>query len=576
MKPLYVKKNGVVYKISGTGIPSIYPAANVEYDNTVTSELQATDVQDAIDELSTRQGGVQSDWNENDSAELDYIKNKPQNLVQDANYVHTDNNYDATAKNKVDSLGKNTAYGTCSTAGDVKDKVATLSNATNWVLEVGTIVGIRFTYTNTYAMTSGNRVTLNVNSTGAKEIRYSDDIWTGGADVKCPTAFGEANQTIYYMYDGTYWVWISHSKDNDTLYNFVGREFRSCDWNDAGLETGFGGDANLMVVNGVYYYNSNGPSTSIGASANDGSVFVHTCDDGYVVQIAQNYETGNIFVRAMNDNVWGAWKKPDAGTVNGLTVQTAVPSGAVFTDTNTTYTFAGGTNKFTVTPAGGTAQDVTVTPSITNNVTGTGTSGYLTKFNGANTITNGPQLGSDTTKYLRNDGSWQVPPDNDTKNTAGSTNSTSKLFLVGATEQSANPQTYSNTNVFATNGALQSYSMNATTYGVNQTNGTEGGISLYAGVGYVTTYGIAFRGTGNSGKHGYVQSDWATYFYMNSGGTTRGWVFNCGATSGVASISGAGNAVFNGSVTIGGNQANTSGARMEYNSTNKCIDFVFA
>ena len=105
MKPLYVKKNGVVYKISGTGIPSIYPAANVEYDNTVTSELQATDVQGAIDELSTRQGGVQSDWDEDDSTELDYIKNKPQNLVQDASYVHTDNNYDNTAKNAVDSLG---------------------------------------------------------------------------------------------------------------------------------------------------------------------------------------------------------------------------------------------------------------------------------------------------------------------------------------------------------------------------------------------------------------------------------------------------------------------------------------
>ena len=40
---------------------------------------------------------------------------------------------------------------------------------------------------------------------------------------------------------------------------------------------------------------------------------------------------------------------------------------------NTTYTFASGTNEFTVTPKGGTAQTVTVTPSITNNVTYTGT-----------------------------------------------------------------------------------------------------------------------------------------------------------------------------------------------------------
>jgi hypothetical protein len=42
------------------------------------------------------------------------------------------------------------------------------------------------------------------------------------------------------------------------------------------------------------------------------------------------------------------------------------------TDTNTTYTFAGGTNQFTVTPSNGTAQTVSVTPSIANNVTGSG------------------------------------------------------------------------------------------------------------------------------------------------------------------------------------------------------------
>ena len=33
--------------------------------------------------------------------------------------------------------------------------------------------------------------------------------------------------------------------------------------------------------------------------------------------------------------------------------------------------------------------------------------------------------------------------DTDTKNTAGSTDTSSKIFLVGATSQAANPQTYS-------------------------------------------------------------------------------------------------------------------------------------
>lgn len=42
----------------------------------------------------------------------------------------------------------------------------------------------------------------------------------------------------------------------------------------------------------------------------------------------------------------------------------------------------------------------------------------------------------------------------DTKNTAGSTDTSSKIFLVGAASQAANPQTYSDNEVYATNGKL--------------------------------------------------------------------------------------------------------------------------
>ena len=149
---------------------------------------------------------------------------------------------------------------------------------------------------------------------------------------------------------------------------------------------------------------------------------------GRPIQIAVSDSGVRVQRVATADNAWGSWVK--------------LPN----SDNNTTYTFANGTNGFTVTPSGGTAQTVTVTPSITNNVTGSGTSGYLTKFNGAHTITNGPQLGSSTTTYLNNAGSWATPPD--TKNTAGSTNTSSKIYLIGATSQAANPQTYSNSGVF--------------------------------------------------------------------------------------------------------------------------------
>ena len=47
---------------------------------------------------------VQADWTQSDSSAVDFIKNKPANLVQDANYVHTDNNFTNADKTKLDSV----------------------------------------------------------------------------------------------------------------------------------------------------------------------------------------------------------------------------------------------------------------------------------------------------------------------------------------------------------------------------------------------------------------------------------------------------------------------------------------
>ena len=49
---------------------------------------------------------------------------------------------------------------------------------------------------------------------------------------------------------------------------------------------------------------------------------------------------------------------------------------------------------------------------------------------------------------------FTMPSDSDTKNTAGSTNNTNKLFLIGAESQGANPQTFSNSQVYTTDGTL--------------------------------------------------------------------------------------------------------------------------
>lgn len=67
----------------------------------------------------------------------------------------------------------------------------------------------------------------------------------------------------------------------------------------------------------------------------------------------------------------------------------------------------------------------------------------------------------DGTSWVMND----YIEDTDTgQSTAGATNSTSKLFLVGATSQAAGQTTYSNSSVYATNGALHATSFHATSF----------------------------------------------------------------------------------------------------------------
>ena len=77
----------------------------------------------------------------------------------------------------------------------------------------------------------------------------------------------------------------------------------------------------------------------------------------------------------------------------------------------------------------GTAVTIPTIPS--NNVTGSGTSGYLAKWNGANSLTNGPQITSGGTGFLKQDGTWATPTNTDTKVTqsASTTSNWRKLLL---------------------------------------------------------------------------------------------------------------------------------------------------
>lgn len=69
------------------------------------------------------------------------------------------------------------------------------------------------------------------------------------------------------------------------------------------------------------------------------------------------------------------------------------------------------------------------------------------------------ESGTNYAVKLSSEKAYVTVPWTDTKNTAGSTDTSSKIFLIGATTQTANPQTYSDNEVYVTSGVLTTKSV---------------------------------------------------------------------------------------------------------------------
>ena len=94
-------------------------------------------------------------------------------------------------------------------------------------------------------------------------------------------------------------------------------------------------------------------------------------------------------------------------------------------------------------------------------------------------IKNITRSGTTFTAYRQNGTSFTfTQQDNDTKNTAGSTDTSSKIFLVGATSQDANPQTYSDNEVYATDGVLTAKSLSVNAKANFEYDTTSGGLKV--------------------------------------------------------------------------------------------------
>lgn len=127
------------------------------------------------------------------------------NIVDSESGYQTEAQVDAKIGDKADKTL--VSYCSCSTASAtaLKEVIA----PEGWELEAGRIIAVKFVNTNT-----AQNPTLKVGDAETKYLYYND------AAVTTDNLFaaGEQDRVTLYMYDGTRFVWLGHSLDNNTTY----------------------------------------------------------------------------------------------------------------------------------------------------------------------------------------------------------------------------------------------------------------------------------------------------------------------------------------------------------------------
>ena len=370
---------------------------------------------------------------------------------------------DGTWATPTDTNNRRSFYGTCDTAAATAAKVVTLSDTSGWELKAGTIVGIKFTNTNT-----ASNVTLNVNSSGAKSIWYNDAAYTGNSNAIC----GYASRVTYYMYDGTQWVWLNMGSLDGNTDTKVAQTVTTT---SADYEVLFSNTADNTTRTEGARKNSNlkfNPSTGNLQATQLNGVTIGSSpkftDTTYSSKAAASGGTDVSLVTTGEKAIWNA-KTSNTGTITGIKMNGAskgtsgvVDLGTVITSLNHTVTVQSGLKSDGTTTISGTSSSAG-SPTVALGDSGVTAGTYKRVTVNAKGI------------VIEGDNS-----DSDTKNTAGTTNKTgTKMFLAAATEQSANPVTYSNSNCYiGTDNCLYSGGSKVLTSYTEQYTGTVTGVKV--------------------------------------------------------------------------------------------------
>lgn len=378
------------------------------------------------------------------------------------------------------SVHNNTYYGTCSTTASTAEKAVT---ATGFKFVKGNILGVLFTTANTAATP-----TLNVN--GESTGRY---IYIGASTPNSTTNVlkWSANTTIYFMYDGAYFrymysvsagsveqprganVWYGTSSTTastaaktSTIANYVLTKGAvvNITFTTANTADALTLNVNSTGAKAIYYNNAvTSSSNKLTWDANETLTFVYTGSYYYflskstvVVNTDEKVSTSNItssldgtYYPTLGTDTSNAETKYYDKTGIEYWANTGTTSSigkAQLTLGNNTNAGSSGNKQGVLALHSASTGAVLLEPSDVISTTKT-----LTLPNNSGTValtSDIPTVPTNVSAFT-NDAGYVTT---DTKNTAGSTNSTSKLYLIGATSQAANPQTYSNENLYFNKG----------------------------------------------------------------------------------------------------------------------------
>lgn len=310
----------------------------------------------------------------------------------------------AVSNNGNVALPTDAAFGTCASAAGEQNKVVVISDS-NWQLKVGSIVGVRFSNTNTYSATAENPCTLNVNGSGAKAVYYNAGVYTGNHS----NILGYKNRTNFYMYDGTYWVWLNMSCYTSTTYTSAYCTTKASTAAKVASCSNFTLAANSYVHILIQYANTyNGAITLNIDGTGEKPIYINgsassssnkTLPAGtYIIY----YDGTNYYFRT-DGMLPGNIEK-----VNGHTVEKDVPSGAIFTDFTGATASTAGTHGYVPAPAAGDQGKF---------LKGDGSWDNVPVMDGASSVSAGASglvpapAAADYNKVLKGNGAWATIPE---------------------------------------------------------------------------------------------------------------------------------------------------------------------